>query len=252
MQVDSIPSVQNVVTPENSESDSLVGTPEVSAGLGTVGFNKDADATLGNSIPVEADSSSSVSSGAARRSIFCSYWKDKDQNTHDGATSRQGQTVGRSKSPRCVLRHPHVQVYARPDQFCEKHEETKDVEVSYYSSTGSKRKEPSSQKENRAKVTSSPYDSLPLSFSSIWKSLPAIFLEERSKVLPRQIKSDPSLSSKQLKPTLRKGRFSGGSTSRDERCKAASVKFRPLIKVHPFDPPMDCWAESGWSKQFGS
>lgn len=247
MQVDSIPSVQIVVTPENSE----VGTPRVSADMGAAGFNKDADATLGNSIPVEAVSSSSVSSGVARRSIFCSYWKDKGQNTYDEATSQQGQTVGRSKSPRCVLRHPHVQNNARPDQFCEKHEETKDVEVSYRS-TGSKHNEPSIQKENRAKATSSPYDSLPLSFSSIWASLPAIFLEERSKVLPRQIKSDPSLSSKQLKPTLRKGRFSGGSTSRDERCKAASVKFRPLIKIHPFDPPMDCWAESGWSKQFGS
>jgi hypothetical protein len=112
---------------------------------------------------------------------------------------------------------------------------------------------PSNKKEETAETMSRPYDSRPLSLSSIWKSVPAIFLEERSKVLPRPNKSEPVLGSKKLKPTLRKGRFSGGLAPQDEPCKiATSVTFQPLIKVHPFEPPMDRWAESGWSKQFGS
>ncbi|CAJ1932205.1 unnamed protein product [Cylindrotheca closterium] len=232
MIVDGIPPLQNqktsqiVVTYENSESASVVGILEVSADMGATGVNAGANGIVSDSaVP---------SPGRRRRSIFCSYWKNDNQNTKENNAPHQSRTVQRSESPRCVLRHPYVQVYA----MSEKH---------------NKNSCSSNKKEDKTETASRPYDSRPLLLASMWKSLPAIFLEERSKALSRPIKSEPILGSNKLKPTLRKGRFSGGLAPQDERCRTGtSVTFQPLIKIHPFEPPMDRWAESGWSKQFGS
>jgi len=204
---------------------------------------------LGDTGDVESISKSSLS--RARRSIFGSYWQQNKNQNSQKVPAQQSRAIQRSKSPKCVLRHPHVQVYASPDQGIVYESQGDQGGRVSCSVTGDKDNSPLNEKEATSKQMSRTYESRPLPLSSIWKSLPAFFTDESSKVLvPRPIKSDTALDAKLLKSNLRKGRFSGESMSRDSRSKVANVTFQPMIKVHSFEPPMDRWAESGWSKLF--
>jgi len=204
----------------------------------------------GNMRDASSTESRSASSSPARRLIFCSYWKDDNGDTAV-VPPQHSQTKPRSNSPKCVRRHPSFELSAKSKHFG-KHEQN--VKLSS-NEQGKRDSDPTSHKERMTETMSDPKSRQ--SLSSMWKSLPALFMEELP-TPPRASMSDPSLSSKRreltVKSTLRKGRFSrkGSSSPRSTPRKKISVSFQPIISVHPFEPPIDHWAESGWSKQFDS
>ena len=246
MKIDCIPSSQSQYHPSRGK---IMVTPSVE-NVGTC-TDMAASGKMGDTNQTECLSTPSLSSG--RRSIFGSKWQPED-STHHKVPSQQSQTMQRSKSPMCVLNHPHFQVYTRSDQSTKyKSEEEGDSSKVGFAESMDRSKGALRQKQLRSSlITPRPYESRPLLLASVWNSLPSVFMDDRSRVplVPRPTKSEPVFNSTNLKSNLRKGRFSGGASASGDT--PSKVTFQALIKVHPFEPPMDRWAESGWSKQFDS
>ncbi len=64
----------------------------------------------------------------------------------------------------------------------------------------------------------------------------------------RQVQSDSALHTIPLRSALRQGRFSQNKPATNSH----HVHFQPQIQVCSYQPPVESWAEEGWSQWFGS
>lgn len=184
-----------------------------------------------------------AASSSPHRCIFSHDWTDKKLPARSSyPTSLSPQ---RSKSPKCVLYHPHFQLYAHVHVA-----ETKTSgSVNTYESKLTSCETTRQEKEEKARKRWFPYENRPLaSWLASAPSLPSI----SGAFAPRHTQSDSALlaQNQRPKPVLRKGRFSLDGI-KDKTCKTNHVSFEPKIQVHSFEPPLDNWAPQGWSDWFG-
>jgi hypothetical protein len=201
------------------------------------GDDNDTVDTTSETKSLSSTSEEALPNESTRRSIFSKHWKATNPS------SQPDPTVRRSKSPKCVLRHPHFGLYAEHET-----KEDEEVSVNTYGRSLENCETSRRVREERDRKHWRPDESRP--FASWFSSLPTLVLSES--LLPRSTQSDTALhKNRLLKPVLRKGRFSVTKTTIDESNKSSHVSFESVIRVHPFEPPMDQWAERGWSSWFG-
>lgn len=177
-----------------------------------------------------------------RRSIFSKHWKGTNPTV---SYSHPGPLDHRSKSPKCVLMHSHFRLYAAEQEMKEEDEE---ASINTYEQMLMNCETSRKVSEERGRKRWRPYESRPM--SSWFTSLPTLVLSESGR--PRTTQSDTALhKNSNLAPVLRKGRYSGTRISGCEKSKNNQVSFESVIQVHPFAPPLDQWAEKGWSNWFG-
>jgi hypothetical protein len=206
----------------------------------TGGDDNDAVDTTSETKSLSSTSLEALPNESPRRSIFSKHWKATNPSSPYGQSD---PTVQRSKSPKCVLRHPHFGLYGQHET-----KEDEEVSVNMYERSLENCETSRRVREERDRKHWRPYESRPL--ASWFSSLPTLVLSES--LLPRSTQSDIALhKNRLLKPVLRKGRFSGTKTTIDESNKNSHVSFESVIQVHSFERPMDQWAERGWSSWFG-
>eukprot|EP00980_Cylindrotheca_fusiformis_P024672 scaffold12200_cov122-Cylindrotheca_fusiformis.AAC.4 len=175
-------------------------------------------------------------SGSSRRSIFSEHWTAATPNSPN---CEYRPVVRRSKSPKCVLQNSHFQLFAETET-----RECKEVPANTYEQV----LEDCENERERKRLR--PYESRPL---ACWfTSLPTLVMSPSLAVTrPRFTQSDSSLHTKQnIQSLLRKGRFSGSNATTNTK-KDMHVSFESSIQIHRFSPPMNQWAEKGWSSWFG-